>query len=144
MKGSFRFSKATDLKMLEVGIKGTETLTVTEKESAKSVGSGLLPVFATPSMIALCELCASNSVQNELSEGTCTVGTLINIKHLAATPLGMKVRCESELIEIDRKRLVFTLSVFDEREKIGEGTHERFIVTNEKFMAKANVKICEN
>ncbi len=127
--------------ILETGIKGEKSLKVTDEVTAAKVGSGLLPVFATPSMIALCELCASDSVQNYLEEGNCTVGTLVNIKHIAATPLGMTVRCESTLIEIDRKRLVFSLQVFDEKEKIGEGTHERFIVNNEKFMGKVNSKI---
>lgn len=128
-------------KTLTTGILGQKSIKVTEQMTADKVGSGLLQVFATPSMIALCEQCASESVQEYLEEGTCTVGTLVNIKHIAATPIGMTVKCQSILKEIDRKRLVFDIEVFDEKEKIGEGTHERFIVTNQKFMDKVNSKI---
>ena len=126
--------------MLEVGIKGKKEITVTEDLSAKKVGSGLLDVFATPSMIALVEKTAWESVSGELEDGQGTVGTKVDIAHIAATPIGMKVICETELTEIDRRRLVFKIDVYDEAGKIAEGTHERFIVDNEKFQAKANGK----
>jgi predicted thioesterase len=126
--------------MLNVGIKGTQSLLVTEENTAASVGSGMLAVFATPAMAALMEKTAALSVQNELGEGEGTVGISLNIRHLAATPVGLTVTCESELIEIDRKRLVFSLKVSDGKDVIGDGTHERFIINNEKFMAKANAK----
>ena len=126
--------------MLNVGIKGTESVLVTEENTAASVGSGMLAVFATPAMAALMEKTAALSVQNELGEGEGTVGISLNIRHLAATPVGLTVTCESELIEIDRKRLVFSLKVSDGKDVIGDGTHERFIINNEKFMAKANAK----
>ncbi|MBE5784544.1 MAG: thioesterase [Clostridiales bacterium] len=122
--------------MLEAGIKNEKIITVLEKDTAASHGSGTLPVFATPAMIALMEKTAMESVAPFLQEGEGTVGTLINVKHSAATPLGGEVRCESELVEVDRRRLVFTVRAFDNRGMIGEGIHERFIVNNEKFMAK--------
>lgn len=126
--------------MLTVGIKGTQSVTVANDNTAAAMGSGTLAVFATPAMIALMEKTAYISVQNELDEGCGSVGTLLNVKHLAATPVGMQVTCESELVEIDNRRLVFTVKAYDEKGLIGEGTHERFIVQNEKFLAKTNAK----
>ena len=125
---------------MEIGIKGRQEVMVTEENSAKTVGSGLLPVFATPAMIALIENTAWQSVAEYLEDGQGTVGTKLDVAHTAATPLGMKVWCESELTEIDRRRLVFTVKVFDEKGQVGEGTHERFIINNEKFLAKAEAK----
>jgi predicted thioesterase len=126
--------------MLEAGITGKNELLVTTKDSASVVGSGLLNVFATPSMIALMEKTASESVAPYLEEGSTTVGTLLNVKHTAATPMGMKVTCETKLVEVDRRRLVFEVSAYDECGKIGEGTHERFIVQSEAFQQKADSK----
>ena len=126
--------------MLTVGIKGTQSVTVANDNTAAAMGSGTLAVFATPAMIALMEKTAYISVQNELDEGCGSVGTLLNVKHLAATPVGMQVTCESELVEIDGRSLVFTVKAYDEKGLIGEGTHERFIVQNEKFLAKTNAK----
>lgn len=122
------------------GIKGIGEVVVTEELTAMRIGSGLLPVYATPMMIALMENTAANSVQPYLEEGQGTVGTRVDVSHLAATPLGMTVRVETELTEIDRRRLVFSVHAFDDAGLIGEGTHERFIVNNEKFMLKANSK----
>ena len=127
--------------MIEVGIKGRQETIVTKELTAEAVGSGLLPVYATPMMIALMEKTAHTSVSPYLEEGTGTVGTLMNVSHLAATPMGMKVYCESELIEVDRRRLVFSVKAYDESGLIGEGKHERFIIENEKFLAKANQKL---
>ena len=126
--------------MLNIGLKRTETVEVCDENTAKSVGSGFLPVFATPAMAALMEKTAALAVQEHLAEGEGTVGISLNIRHLAATPVGMTVTCEAELIEIDRKRLVFSLKVSDGVDVIGDGTHERFIISNEKFLAKANGK----
>ncbi|MCR5665672.1 MAG: thioesterase family protein [Eubacterium sp.] len=125
---------------METGIKGTQELVVSQQTSAKSVGSGLLDVFATPSMIALMEKTASESVQPYLEDGQGTVGTKINISHVAATPLGMKVTCTTELVEIDRRKLVFKVEAHDEAGLIGEGTHERFIIQSEPFQQKADAK----
>lgn len=126
--------------MLTVGIKGREEVLVSEANSAKSMGSGLLDVFATPAMIALMELTSWKSVAPHMDEGCGTVGTLLNVTHDAATPLGMNVWCESELVEIDGRRLVFEVTAYDEKGRIGGGRHERFIVNNEKFQTKANKK----
>ena len=126
--------------MIQVGRKGRLLKTVTKELSAKVWGSGAVDVYATPCMIALIEETAWRSVQDELEPGLATVGTKLDVAHLAATPIGMRVWCETELVEVDRRRLVFAVSVFDEAGKIGEGTHERFIVDVEKFQAKANAK----
>ena len=126
---------------MKTGIWGEQMIIVTEQQTAKYLGSGELAVFATPCMIALMENTAYKSVQPFLDPGQGTVGTLLNVKHLAATPVGMEVRCETRLIEIDRKRLVFEVKAFDACGLIGEGTHERFIIDNQKFMQKANGKL---
>ena len=126
--------------MLTVGIKGRQEVIVSEANSAKTMGSGTLDVFATPSMIALMELTAWKSVAEHLDEGYGTVGTLLNVTHDAPTPFGMKVWCESELVEVDGRRLVFEVAAYDEKGKIGGGRHERFVIQNEKFQIKANKK----
>ena len=113
---------------------------VTNEKTAVAVGSGGLSVYATPAMISLMEKSAYESVQSLLEEGSGTVGTLMNIQHISATPVGMKVTAESELIAIDGRNLTFKVTAFDEVGKIGEGTHERFIINNEKFQAKTNSK----
>lgn len=125
---------------METGITGRQTITVTEDKTAAVMGSGELYVFATPAMIALMENTASKSVADVLEEGQGTVGTLIDVKHVAATPVGMEVTCETKLVEVDRKRLVFEVKAYDAAGVIGEGVHERFIIDNEKFMAKAEAK----
>ena len=127
--------------MLQTGIKGKQTIVVTPAQTAAYYGSGALEVFATPAMVALLEETAWRSVQPYLEEGQATVGTRVDIRHLAATPLGGKVTCESELVEIDRRRLVFRVTARDDAGVVGEGTHERFIVDVEKFQAKARTRI---
>lgn len=124
--------------MLQIGIRGSGEAVVTEALTAKAMGSGELPVYATPAMVTLVEETAWKSVAPALEPGQGTVGTKLDLAHLAATPLGRKVRCETELIGIDRRRLTFSAAVYDETGKIGEGTHERFIVDNERFLAKAD------
>ena len=127
--------------MLVTGLKGTRTVTVNEENTAKAMGSGMLDVFATPALIALMEETCWRSVANELEEGCGTVGTLIEIKHTAPTPVGMKVTCESTLTEVDGRRLVFEVIARDAKGVVGEGKHERFIIQNEKFQTKANAKL---
>ncbi len=127
--------------MLREGIKGTKELIVTQELSAQNVGSGLLPVYATPSMIALMENTAFESVAQYIEEGCGTVGTSLNVKHVAATPVGMKVTCETELVKVDGRALTFEVKAYDECGLIGEGVHERFIITEEKFLAKTNDKL---
>ena len=126
--------------MLQIGIKGEARCVVSNENTAATHASGALAVFATPAMIALMEQAANDCVYPYLEKGQSTVGTLLNVKHLAATPLGMTVRAECELIEIDRRRLVFAVSAYDDREKIGEGLHERFVIDSERFMAKLRAK----
>lgn len=126
---------------LTVGITGSKELTVTADKTAAAVGSGLLDVFATPQMIALMEATASESVAPYLDEGCSSVGTLVNVSHVSATPVGMKVRCESKLTAVDGRKLTFELKAYDECGLIGEGNHERFIIFSEKFMVKTNAKL---
>ncbi|MBQ0079535.1 MAG: thioesterase family protein [Eubacterium sp.] len=127
--------------MLEAGIKGEQKVEVVYENTATAVGSGVLEVFATPCMLALMEKTACDSVIPYLEEGWGSVGTEANIKHVAATPIGMTVRCESELIEVDGRRLVISVNAYDEAGLIGEGIHERFTVNNEKFQAKTDAKL---
>ena len=127
--------------MLDVGVKGSSTVIVDEGNTALAIGSGTLRVFATPAMIALVESTASRSVAPFLDEGSSTVGTHLDVAHTSATPVGMEVVCETELIEVDRRRLVFSVVVRDAAGEIGNGTHERFIVDNAKFMSKAESKL---
>ena len=125
--------------MLKKGIKGTGRQVVTEKLTAKEMGSGELAVYATPAMIALMET-AYKSVTAELEDGMGTVGTLMNVKHVSASPVGMEITCETELTEVDGRRLVFTVKAYDTKGLIGEGVHERFVIVNEKFQAKTDSK----
>ncbi|WP_294133905.1 thioesterase family protein [uncultured Clostridium sp.] len=126
--------------MINIGIIGEAKDTVNENNIAKTLRSGELNVYATPSMVALMEEAAYKSIQNELEEGKGSVGTLMNVKHLSSTPMGMEVTAKSELIEVDRRRLVFKVEAFDEGGKIGEGIHERFIIDNEEFQKKTDNK----
>ena len=123
--------------MLTIGIKGSADLLVTERLTAKEVGSGTVAVLATPMMIALMEKTCLLSVRPFLEEGQDTVGTQVHVSHTAATPVGMRVYCDSELIEIDRRRLVFRVTARDDAGVVGEGTHERFVIDAERFQAKA-------
>lgn len=126
--------------MVQIGIKGRQEMTVAYEQTADFIGSGMVKVFATPMMIALMERTCRLSVVPHLEEGEGTVGTHVNVSHCAATPVGMKVWAESELIEIDRRKLVFKVAAYDERGLIGEGLHERFVINNEKFQNKTDNK----
>lgn len=126
--------------MLQTGIKGRIELTVTKDKCAGALGSGELDVFATPAMIALMEETAWKSVVPYLEPGEGTVGTALDVRHVAATPVGLKVICETELTLVDRRRLVFSVKVYDPFGLVGEGTHERFVIQYEKFMKKVDEK----
>ena len=126
--------------MIETGIKGHREQIVTPEMSAARVGSGLVDVFATPMLVALVEQTCYESVLPHLDEGQGTVGTLVNVSHVSATPIGMRVWCDSELVEVDRRRLVFHVQAYDEAGLIGEGTHERFVIDTERFMQKLQSK----
>ncbi len=121
---------------LEPGLTGESTTTVVHENTAAYVGAGGVEVFATPMMIALMEQAAWQSVANNLDPGYVTVGTSVNVRHLAATPIGQRVRAIAELMQIDGRRLVFKVEAYDEKQKIGEGQHERFIVNLDRFLKK--------
>ena len=125
---------------LHIGIRGREETVVTEALLASNVGSGLVRVFATAMMIALIEKAAVYSIEPYLAPGQGSVGVHVDVSHCSATPLGMRVWAETELVEIDRRRLVFRVAAYDERGLIGEGRHERFIIESERFQAKADAK----
>lgn len=126
---------------IAVGIKGRAEDVVREENTAQAVGSGTLPVFATPAMTALMEKAAWTSLAPYLEEGESTVGTKLEITHDSATPLGLKVWAESEVTAVEGKRIVFHVSAYDEKGLIGQGTHERFLITNDRFLAKAGRKL---
>jgi predicted thioesterase len=121
---------------LHIGLQHISEHIVTREDTALNYGSGFLEVFATPSMIALMENSAMKAVQNQLPDGYGTVGIEINVKHIKATPIGMKVKSEAILTEINDKRLTFLLKAWDEQGEIGLGNHTRYIVDNVKFMEK--------
>jgi predicted thioesterase len=125
---------------IEVGIKGRAETVVTEQNTASAVGSGLVPVFATPYMLALIENSAVNALAPHLAEGEGSVGTHLNVSHESATPIGMKVWAESELTAVNGKELTFSVAAYDEAGLIGQGTHQRFIINVERFMAKCQKK----
>ena len=126
--------------MIAIGLKGHLEQTVTEEVTADRIGSGLVKVFATPMMIALIEQTCNESVVPYLDEWQGTVGIHVDVSHCAATPVGMRVWCDSELVEVDRRRLVFDVMAYDECGLIGEGRHERFIIDSAKFQAKIDAK----
>ena len=109
---------------------------VTKEMSASHIGSGTVLVLATPMMILLMERTCRLSVKPYLEEGEETVGTHVDVYHRAAVPVGRTVRCESEVIEIDRRRIVFKVAVYDGETLVGDGTHERFVINVRKFREK--------
>ena len=126
---------------MEKGIKNIKTIIVTADKTAEAMGSGTLPGFATPAMVALMENTAAESVETLVGEGNTTVGTLINVKHLAADPVGIEVTCESELVEVDGRKLAFEIKVFDREAVVGEAYHERFVIDKVRFMDKVQKKL---
>ncbi len=126
---------------LQPGLVGESSLVVTEALTAASYGSGLVPAFATPAMVGLMEGAAFDATRSYLDAGQTTVGMEVNIRHLAATPVGMRVRARAVLTRVDGRRLYFDVEAWDEVEKIGEGTHARMIVDSARFNAKFNAKI---
>ena len=126
--------------MLEIGLKGSAETVVTIDNTAKAFTSGALEVFATPAMISLMEETCWKMIQPELEEGLGSVGTKVDVSHMAPSAIGMTIMCEATLIEIDGRRLTFEVVCSDENGMVGMGTHERFIINNEKFMAKAQGK----
>lgn len=115
----------------------SQTITVTEDQTAEKSGSGLLPVFSTPAMIALMENTAMQMIEADASQSS--VGMLINVKHLKASPVGATIHCKSTITAIEGRKYTFSIEVTDSSgELIGEGIHERFVIDIEKFMQKVN------
>ncbi len=126
---------------IEIGLKGRAEETVRQENTAQAACSGALPVYGTPFMCALMEKAAWTSIAPFLADGESTVGTKMEISHLSASPIGMKVWAESEVTQVDGRRIELKVSAYDEKGLIGEGTHQRFIVANERFLAKAARKL---
>ena len=125
---------------ITVGLKGRAETDVNVGNTAQAACSGALPVFGTPFMCALMEEAAWKSIAPHLDAGQSTVGTRLEVTHDSATPVGMKVWAESEVTQVDGKRLVLKVTAYDEKGPIGQGTHERFIITDERFLAKCAKK----
>jgi predicted thioesterase len=122
--------------MLHPGLRGSAAVAAGPQHTAESLGSGDVPVFGTPALVALMEQAAVAALAGHLAPGETTVGTRLDIAHLAATPVGQAVRAEAELTVVDGRKLTFALAAFDGRQKVGEGRHERMLVNRERFLAK--------
>jgi fluoroacetyl-CoA thioesterase len=125
---------------LRVGLVGEASTVVERANLATAFGSGAIDVFATPALVALMEQAASLAVEPTLAEGMITVGTRVDVRHLAATSAGDTVRARAELVEIDRRRLVFRVEAHDSAEQVGAGTHERMIVDRQRLLERAHAK----
>jgi fluoroacetyl-CoA thioesterase len=122
------------------GLVGEARATVDTSMLASALGSGAVQVLSTPSMIALMENAAAQAVAGVLPPGQTTVGTRVDVRHLAATPVGLHVRARAELREVDGRKLIFAIEAFDSIEKIGEGTHERTVVDPQRLITRAEAK----
>jgi predicted thioesterase len=129
---------------ITIGEKATYSIMVSESNTAKTMGSGSLEVFATPAMVAIMEKASTMALQPYLEEGSTTVGTALNISHVSATPVGMKVFATAEVISVEGREITFKVQAFDEGGLIGEGTHKRFVVFSEKFQSKTNAKLLQS
>jgi predicted thioesterase len=130
-----------DLSRLQRGMKGSAQLLVGIEHTAPKVGSGLVPVLATPVMINLIEAAALDAVERLLPDGHQSLGTRLDVRHFAATPIGMKVRASAELIKVEGRTLLFRVGAQDEKEPIGDGTHERVIVNVTRFDQRVQKKL---
>lgn len=122
--------------MMEKGLRYESVATVCDENTAVGMGSGDLPVFATPAMAALMENAAMMAVAGHLPAGATTVGAEIGVSHVKASPVGARITASAELVEVDGRRLVFAVRAWDERGTIGEGSHTRFVVDRDRFMSK--------
>ncbi len=129
-----------DINNIQVGFKAERELLVNQDNTAKKYGSGAIEVFATPAMIGLMEGAAMDAVQSFLPDGFGTVGTLIQVNHVAATPIGMKVIAKAEVTQVNGKRITFRVEAYDEVGLIGEGVHERYIIDEVRFLEKVASK----
>lgn len=125
---------------LTPGLTGTVEAIVTDADTAARLGSGVVPVLGTPALVGLMEGAAVQSLAGHLPPGRTSVGGRIDVRHLAPTPVGLRVRARAELSQVEGRRLVFHVEAWDEIERIGEATHERFIVDVERFVASAQAK----
>lgn len=125
------------------GIRGEAEATVDDRQTAAAVGSGAVASFSTPSMVALMETASINAITPYLDEGESSVGTEISVRHLAATPVGYHVKAKAEVTAVDGKRVSFTVTAFDDREKIGEGAHVRYVIDFARFMERVRTKASE-
>jgi fluoroacetyl-CoA thioesterase len=125
---------------LEPGLVGELEILVGDADTALRWGSGLVPVFSTPALVGLMESAAVRALSGHLPSGQTTVGGHIDVRHLAATPVGMKIRARAELTGVDGRKLTFHIQAWDEVESIGEATHERFVIDEGKFIARAQAK----
>ncbi|MFY9471774.1 MAG: thioesterase family protein [Bacillota bacterium] len=125
------------MKQIPIGTKGSKSVKVTEDTLASATGSGAVDVFSTPNLVLLMEEASVEAVKDYLENGETTVGTMVNIRHLAATPPGLTVTATAVLTEVDGRRLVFEVSAHDGVDIVGQGTHERFVVDRAKFIEKS-------
>lgn len=126
---------------ITVGMKGTATNLVEREDTAYEVGSGSLLVYATPCMVALMEGAACEAIADALPEGKTSVGTFLSISHISATPVGLEVRAEAEVTEVDGNTITFQVTAYDEAGKIGEGTHKRAVISSQRFLEKVYAKL---
>ena len=126
---------------ITVGMTGLVSTTVEREDTAYEVGSGSLLVYATPCMVALMEGAACEAIAEALPEDKTSVGTQLNIAHLSATPVGLEVRAEAIVTEVDGNTITFQITAYDEAGKIGEGTHKRVIVSTQRFLDRTYGKL---
>lgn len=124
-----------------IGMKGAVSTLVERADTAYEVGSGSLLVYATPCMVALMEGAACEAIAEAMPEEKTSVGIALDISHIAATPVGMEVRAEAEVTQVEGNTITFQVTAFDEAGKIGEGTHKRAIVTAQRFLDKVYAKL---
>jgi len=134
---------AADLSELRPGLRGEAFLTVGEEHTAPRVGSGAIHVLATPVMINLIEAAALAAVEQRLPEGHQSLGTVLNVRHIAATPVGMRVTASATVERVEGRTIHFRVEARDEREVIGDGTHERVVVNVEKFDQRVQRKLSQ-
>ena len=126
---------------ITVGMKGEASTLVERADTALEVGSGSLLVYATPCMAALMEGAACDALEGAIPEGKTSVGIELNLKHTAATPVGLEVRAEAEVTALEGSIITFSIAAFDEAGQIGEALHKRAIVTEQKFLDKVYAKL---
>lgn len=126
---------------ITVGMKGSASTLVEREDTALEIGSGELRVYATPCLAALMEGAACEAIAGALKESETTVGTLLNLQHTSATPVGLEVRADAEVTEVAGKKITFLIKAFDEAGEIGTCIHERVIVNSQKFLEKAYDKL---